>query len=307
MVSTRTGLRWPPAYGQLLAAARGKIPFPRYSVQQLRHLEHNDAILGFVVLPFFWQTWWFRIGIGGVLLVAVAGVVRTVERQRLRRRVEFLEHQHAIERERIRIAQDIHDDLGAGLTQIGLLADLGASNNTDQEQVRCNFEKIEGRARRALTSLDEIVWAVNPRNDNLPQLADYLCRIADECFETGAIRCRKDVPTGLPQVPVATEMRHNLALAVKEALTNALKHSAARTTWLRLKWNAPALNVIVEDDGAGFEVDGSRSADSNGLSNQENRMRDIGGAVEIVSVPGQGTRVEFRVRLTEPGPVTDAC
>jgi signal transduction histidine kinase len=145
-------------------------------------------------------------------------------------------------------------------------------------------------------SLDEIVWAANPRNDFLPRLADYLCHLADDCFETGDVRCRKEVPTGLPAIPVGAEVRHNLAMAVKEALANSLKHARANTVRLRLEWNAPELVVTVEDDGTGFDVEKTRPL-GNGLGNQATRMKDIRGAVEIISSPGYGTRSMFRVKL----------
>jgi signal transduction histidine kinase len=162
--------------------------------------------------------------------------------------------------------------------------------------VQGNLEKIQARARGAVSALDEIVWAVNPRNDNLTRLADYLCHVANDCFEVGPARCRKEVPTNLPPVPVGTDVRHNLMLAVKEALTNALKHSGARTVWLRLNWSDPELSVLVEDDGRGFDS-GHVDSNGNGLRNQSTRMKDIGGIVEINSAVGRGTRVQFRVRL----------
>ncbi len=260
----------------------------------------TGAALKFIVQPFLWQTWWFRLGTGAVLVAMLAWGIRTYERRRVRRKLEELERRNAIERERTRIARDIHDDLGAGLAQIGLLADLGSSQSADAQQAETSFSKIGARARAAVSSLDEIVWAANPRNDNLPRLADYLSHLADECFEHGPLRCRKEIPTGLPPVPVGAEARHHLALAVKEALTNALRHSGARTVWLRLKWEAPDLVVSVEDDGAGMkEPPEGELAD--GLRNQVARMKDIGGTVEIHSSPGQGTRVLFQARLVAPG------
>ncbi len=177
-----------------------------------------------------------------------------------------------------------------------MLADLGLSQTADPEQKQTSFSKIGGRARAAASALDEIVWAANPRNDNLPRLADYLCQLADDCFESSPIRCRKEVPLGLPAVPVGAELRHQLALTVKEALTNALKHSAAQTVRLRLTWTAPDLLVAVEDDGAGFEPGGDAPR-GNGLRNQAARMQEIGGTVEIKSAPGQGTQVTLRVSL----------
>ena len=210
--------------------------------------------------------------------------------------MQFLERQHAIERERARIARDIHDELGAGLTQIGLLADLGLSPTADPEQKQTSFSKIGSRARAAAGALDEIVWAANPRNDNLKRLADYLCQLADDCFDSSPVRCRKEVPLDLPAVPVGAELRHHLALTVKEALTNALKHSGARTVRLRLAWQAPDLLVAVEDDGVGFDPGESASL-GNGMRNQVARMQEFGGTVEVKSAPGQGTQVTLRVSV----------
>ena len=254
------------------------------------------AMLNLVVEPFVWQTWWFRLTAGTSLVAVLAWSIRVYERRKVRRKLEELERRNAIERERTRIARDIHDDLGAGLAQIGLLADLGATQAADAQKVETTFSTIGARARTAVSALDEIVWAANPRNDSLPRLADYLCHLADECFEHGSLRCRKEVPTGLPPIAVGAELRHNLALAVKEALANVLKHSGAQTVWLRLKWEAPNLVVSVEDDGVGLR-EGAEGELADGLRNQAARMKDIGGTVEIRSAPGQGTRVIFQVSL----------
>ena len=151
-----------------------------------------------------------------------------------------------------------------------------------------------------MRSLDEIVWAANPRNDFLPRLADYLCHLADDSFEAGEVRCRKEVPTGLPSIPVRAEIRHNLALAVKEALANTLKHARAQTVRLRLEWSVPHLAITVADDGVGFDLK-KKSTSRNGLGNQAARMEEIGGQFQIVSEPGRGTKVEFRIRLETAG------
>ncbi len=248
------------------------------------------------VQPFLWQTWPFRIGVAVLTLAGLALAVRTYERRRVRIQLASLERQRDIERERARIARDIHDDLGAGLAQIALLADLGAAPQQDLEGGKAQFARIADRARTAIDALEEIVWAANPRNDNLARLADYVCQSADECFEAGETRCRKDVPSPLPEVPVSAEVRHNLALAVKEALTNVFKHSRARTVWLRLRWADPELTIEVEDDGQGFSSAGQFPA-GNGLANQAARMKEIQGTVRVHSVAGQGTKVTFQVRL----------
>jgi len=143
--------------------------------------------------------------------------------------------------------------------------------------------------------MDEIVWAVNPQNDNLTRLADYLCQVADDCFADNPIRLVKDVPMQLPAIPVRAEVRHDLTLAVKEAFTNLLRHSRASEVRLRLSWNKPGLEISVEDNGCGF--DPAIPSQGNGLANQKARLKRIGGTVELASQAGSGTRIVFRVRL----------
>ena len=259
----------------------------------------NDlgAQLAFIVDPFYWQTWWFRLAALAAFTCGIVAVVRYVSFRRLRNRLQLLEQETALQRERQRIARDIHDELGASLTQIGMLAGFGMDTLEDRPQTQQHLGTIATRARRAVTALDEIVWAVNPRNDSLPRLADYLCRIADDCCEASAtVRCRKEVPTGLPPVPVRAEVRHNLALAVKEAINNALKHGRPETVWLRLNWNAPQLFAEVADDGVGFDPVLAQGQ-GNGLGNQSARLKDIEGTLAIESEPGRGTRVRFWVRI----------
>jgi signal transduction histidine kinase len=245
--------------------------------------------------PRFWQRWWFLGLMAGVVLVSVALTVQMLERRRAQRRIQWLERERAVAVERARIARDIHDELGAELAQIGLLADIGGGGAESVGERDRNFNRIARRARSVVASLDEIVWAVNPRNDNLARLADYLCRIADECFEETSIRCRKEVPTGLPEFPVGSETRHDLTLAVKEAFTNLLKHSGASEAWLKLVWNEPDLTICVEDNGCGF--DSSTARRGNGLENQRTRLDRNGGTVELESAPGRGTRLIIRIRL----------
>jgi signal transduction histidine kinase len=248
------------------------------------------------VIPRFWQSGWFQAAGALAGLALIAALVLIPARRKARRDLERLERAHALERERARIAQDIHDELGAGLAQIGLLADLGQGETADPGETRRSLVGIGQRARASVMALDEIVWAVDPGNDNLPRLADYLCRLAEECFENTAIRCQREVPTGLPRVPIQADTRHNLILAVKEALTNALRHAHAPVVSLRLIWNDPNLVVLVEDNGSGF--DPAHLSDlGNGLCNQRTRLRRIGGTVELTTQPGMGTRVLFQVPL----------
>ena len=250
-----------------------------------------------LLIPRFWQQKWFFPIVGIGLLVMVAGTVGLIERRRANWQIQRLERERAVAAERTRIARDIHDEVGAELAQIGLLADLGMESQGNRESDR--FGQIAKHSRYLVAVMDEIVWAVNPQNDNLTRLADYLCQMADECFSDSSVRLVKEVPTQLPEFPIRAEVRHDLTLAVKEAFANLLKHSHATEARVRLLWNEPDLKICVEDNGCGFkpEVPGQ----GNGLVNQQVRLKRIGGTIELTSQPGGGTRIVFRTKLEGAG------
>jgi signal transduction histidine kinase len=239
-------------------------------------------------------------------VVLVGAGVWFETRRRLRRRLEKLEREQAVERERTRIAKDIHDDLGASLTRITMLSQSVRGETQIPEYVSTNLERIFGTARELTRALDEIVWAVNPRHDTLESLANYLSRFAYDFLSVAEIRCRLDLPLQLPAVLVTTEVRHNLFLAFKEALNNVVKHAAASEVQVALKLEANQLTLTVADNGRDFVVNDpapkppmnpDRIMHGHGLPNMKRRLAEIGGACEIQGVPGQGTTVTFRVPL----------
>jgi len=247
----------------------------------------------------FWHRWWVIALSALILSGGIAAVVVLRERALARHRIRRAESEQAVVQERTRIAQDIHDELGSSLAQIGWLADLGGGgelSGSGAAEARGSFATIAQRARAAVAALDEIVWAVNPHNDNLQQLADYIGRLVDECSQSGRTRCRKEIPDTLPPVAIRAELRHNLTLVVKEALANTLQHAGAASLWLRLKWEAPDLEIVVEDDGCGFDPVTTHEM-GNGLRNQRARMAKIGGEVDVRSAVGQGTSTRIRLRL----------
>lgn len=247
------------------------------------------------IVPRIWQRGWFLLSIGALVLGATAVATRLIYKKRVRRELDRLRQIHLVEQERVRIARDIHDELGASLAQIALLADMGEAGLDNSEKARRNLNTIARRSRSAVVSLDEIVWAVNPENDTLQRVVDYLCRMANEASEESPIRCLTDAPQGLPMIPVSADARHNLTLAVREAITNAQNHSGATEINLHVAWNAPVLSVEVVDNGHGFDVQ-SPGGHGNGLENQRARMKQIGGSVELESRP-TGVRLIFRVNL----------
>jgi ligand-binding sensor domain-containing protein/signal transduction histidine kinase len=252
----------------------------------------ETPLLALTVQPYVWESTWFRLLVAAAALGVLAGSARLVERRRYKRRLALLETRHAVERERLRISQDMHDDIGSILTQVSQLSDLGQSEAGGQPASRGHFERIGAQARAAVQALDEIVWATNPKNDNLPRFAEYVCHFADEFFEDTTVRCWQEVPTDLPNVPLRADLRHNVFLAVKEAFSNVLKHSGATEVWLRLALLDSRVVLEIEDNGRGFDPR-QTSPHSNGLGNMKTRLAECGGEAEILSQPGKGTKLRF--------------
>jgi signal transduction histidine kinase/ligand-binding sensor domain-containing protein len=262
----------------------------------------------FHVLPHFWQTAWFRTTAIVVLVLAASGGVWFDTRRRLHRKLERLERQRALERERARIARDIHDDLGASLTRITMLSQVAHGAEAEPARAAASLDQIFGTARELTRSLDEIVWAVNPKHDTLESLAGYLGKFTQDYLRAAHIRCRLDVPMQLPAWVLTSEVRHNLFLAVKEALHNVVKHAGAMEVRITLTLANGSFVWEVEDNGGGFDAGGGngnsagnagRLASGNGLANMRNRLAEVGGGCEVQSTPGAGTRVKFVVPVKE--------
>jgi len=266
---------------------------------------NNDGIwneggdtLAFTVLPYFRETWVFKAILGLATLATLGLVVALVQRQRYRRRLERVERQREMEKERARIARDLHDDLGTSLTQISMLSALANREKTSVDEAKELIQTVHGRAREMVIALDEIVWAVNPKNDSLPGLASYLAHFAEEFFRPTGIRFRLNIPPQLPSLPVSAESRHHLFLAFKEALNNTARHSGATLIQVSVEILADEAAIQVEDNGCGFESKADASSQSgNGLINMRRRLEQIGGRTELQSLSGKGTTVIFHVPL----------
>jgi len=254
------------------------------------------AAFRLVVQPYFWERASFLAAALLALLGGVALLVRRITQQRLRRKLEALRQQQQIERERTRIAQDLHDDLGAGLTEISLTSDLAVNSGLPENEARQYTQEIGTRAREMVQRMDEIVWAVNPRNDSVASLSVYACQYAQQLLKPLGIACRLDVEPGLPETPLNAEQRYNFFLAFKEAINNVAKHSSATELHLAIHAEAGKLVFLVADNGRGFEA-GREQAGADGLRNIRERIARMGGECAISSQPGEGTRVSLRVPL----------
>jgi signal transduction histidine kinase len=247
------------------------------------------------ILPHFYETWWFQGLASCSALGLIFGGVRYRFNLKLRHKTEEMDRRHALERERARIARDIHDDLGSSLTLIAVMGDLA-----DQDKDGDRVKKMSVTARQAIKSLDEIVWAVNPRNDRLVHLIDYICGYTVDYLNAAHIRCRMDVPEQMPPHDVSSNIRYNIFLVVKEALQNVMKHSGANEVRLHICLAPAGLEIVISDNGRGFSL-APDDALADGLRNMRQRMTDIGGRLAIDSEPGAGTSVTLNFPLPSGG------
>jgi signal transduction histidine kinase len=262
----------------------------------------NDlgASLSFRVMPFFWNTWWFRTVAVAAFTLTVIAFVRYVSFRRLRLQLQHLEAQAALHKERARIAKDIHDDLGASLTQISLLGELAHQDRVKPEKVVDHITKISTTARRAVKSLDEIVWAVNPRNDTLAHFIDYAGQFALDYLRLAGVRCRLNLPEHVPTRELSTDVRHNLFLVVKEAINNTVKYAHATELRLQIAVTDEKLELTIEDNGVGF-VEPADAPGADGLRNMHQRMTDIGGQCWIQGRPGAGAKIMLELPWSQNG------
>ncbi len=282
------------------ACSYHKLPAGRYRfraipVDAFGHQAGIGVMLPIVLIPPFYASWWFWTIITLVGIAAIIGGVRYVARQRLQRELASSERRRAVESERMRIAQDIHDDMGARLTQISLVSTLALRHAPLSSPLHDELRRLDQTAREVVIALDEIVWAVNPAHDTLEGLGNYLSQYVTEIIARSPLRCRLEIPALLPARFVSSGVRHHLLMAVKEALNNAVKHSGATELHVLLTFAEPILTLRIADNGRGFDPQPAPSG--NGIANMNRRLQAVGGCCDIRSAAGQGAQVTLTVKL----------
>lgn len=248
-----------------------------------------------VITPAFWQTAWFNIIALAALVALVFVIARYITRRNLKERILVLEKEQALQQERNRIARDIHDDLGSGLTKIAILSEVAKTRVGDTAFATANLGLISSASRELVDNLQDIVWVLNPRNDSLESLCLYIKKFAEGFFENTPVKLAVAFPPVMPAGTLTEEKRRSLFLAVKESCNNALKHASCGNVRILIN-KEDVLTIMVADDGNGFNKDGvSRFA--NGLQNMQARMAQAGGGYQITSIIGKGTEVMITMPL----------
>jgi|GEM_PF-932120 len=249
----------------------------------------EGAALGITVLPAWWQTLWADIGALVLFAAVVAAAARHWAQRKFKRKLERLEREHALEKERTRIARDLHDDLGGGLIEIGLLADRLAI--TAPTEIRTPLRTLASRTRRLGAELASIIWAVNAKNESLDRLALFVRLYSRRLFLNSSIECVVTGAETIPPLPLSPDTQHHLLAIAKEAVNNALKHSHATHVSVEMRQIDQTFELCVEDNGTGFAVDAAEAMEGNGLQNMKARAAEIGGSLKIDSGPERGTIV----------------
>jgi signal transduction histidine kinase len=246
----------------------------------------------FSIAPAWWQTWWFRTVLGLLIIVLLIIGFRFYYRRKLEKQMAWLEKQQAIEKERTRIATDMHDDLGAGLSRIKYLSQ-SLLNKKGHEIMKPELEKITTFSDEMSEKMGEIIWALNEKNDTLADLIAYTRSYAMEYLANHNIQCEAHTPMHLPATFIPGEIRRNIFLAVKESLHNIVKHANASKVDFSVELNGQ-IQIVIHDNGKGIDWNKQRPY-SNGLQNIQKRMNEIKGKADFL--PAQGTKVLLRIPL----------
>jgi signal transduction histidine kinase/ligand-binding sensor domain-containing protein len=256
----------------------------------------NSNHYRFIITPPFWQTWWFiTLAVLSAALLLVF-IVRRESTRRIREKLLRLEKQQAIEQERNRISQDMHDDLGSGLTRIAILSEVVRRKMNSPGEAGPHIDSISAAARNLVDSLNEIIWSLNPDNDKLENLLAYLREYAGRFLEPAGITLHTAFGEEPEHIMLTEEQRRFIFLVVKEALHNIVKHAGATEVQLHVTYEPELLQVQVIDNGRGFSPD-EKAGSGNGLANMQLRMKKIGANYSIRSAPGKGTTITLRIPL----------
>jgi signal transduction histidine kinase/ligand-binding sensor domain-containing protein len=255
--------------------------------------EPKELIM-FTILSPYWKAWWFYTIIAMLVIAITTVILRFLFQSRLRERLAELERHRQMEKIRQRISSDIHDDIGSGLTKISLISQMAKMDMAADKNIESHLTRLSGSAIDLSERLQEIVWAMNPRHDDLNSMVSFFRAYAADYFEDTNMSIRFDFPNNAPPLPLNPDLRRNLFLCIKEALNNIVKHANASTVELKIKLLKNALLLEIRDNGAGFDTNDNKAL-SNGLINMSRRMEEVNGKLSVISSPGSGTSLSFNV------------
>ncbi len=270
----------------------------RYIVQRANsagQLGKEIEVVEVVAEEVFWKNGWFL-----ACCIAAASLLTFVfayfyNRDKQQEQILEFEKSQTIERERFRIAREMHDDIGSGLSAINLLTEI-ALNKSKNPQMAVEIARIATSAREIHARIQEIIWTTNLQNDTLNSLLHYLQRFATERFSPTGIALHFDLPENIPVHSISGERRRAVFLAFKEALQNVVKHAKTASVEIQTSVSDKHLSISIRDRGKGFDPKIATRELGNGLPNMKKRLEDVGGKCRIESGSG-GTLVVLQLPL----------
>ena len=251
--------------------------------------------VGFTILPPFWATWWFRILV--VLAIACAAwlVFRAVLHRRLRKQRERLERERAVLEERIRIARDLHDDLGSGLASIGMESELAVMEAADTV-AREAFKRVSESARNVSDDMRRIIWAMGSGQESLGDLLAYVRGFAGEMLDQAGVELDFKHEVNDPQRLLTVEQRKHLVLFTKEALHNVVRHADATVVAFTAHQRNGQVHWSISDNGTGYDQR-TRDGMGTGTISMKERAQQLNAELKVDSAPGEGTSITLRIPI----------
>jgi ligand-binding sensor domain-containing protein/two-component sensor histidine kinase len=245
----------------------------------------NLAFVKIIITPPIWQTWWFVT----LIIILISFFIYYLSTIRIKNQLE-------IEKLKLKIASDLHDNIGAGLTEISILSELAERDKTIvNSNSKKDLQKISDTARYLVDSMSDIVWVVNPQRDSLHDLIVKLKDSYNEFFSSIGISFQVNNVEKSDDIRLPMEYKQNLLLMFKEAINNAIKHSSCKKIILEAFFKNNLIEIILKDDGIGFNSGLIRYG--NGITNMENRAKKLKGILSLTAESGRGTVVKFSGKL----------
>ncbi len=277
--------------------AYGNYTFKVFAKDKYDNIKSSVAQLNIYVEPYFWETLWFRWG--SILLLSILLVIATryYLSVKFNRKLKMIEAERALENERIRISNDMHDELGASVTKMSLLSELAKRNSDNPEYIKENLRQISDMGHSLASTMDEIVWAVNPKNDRLDKLIYYTVQYVEDYLSLAGIEVMLDIPEEMPDKFISAEVRHNIFLVIKEAVNNIVKHSGADKAKLSvLLTEKDKISFSLSDNGKGIDFD-KIDKFRNGLQNMRKRIENLNGFFEMKNLEDMGISIHFSLNI----------
>ncbi len=287
--------------GENRTVSYSHLPFGKYTfeIKTGNNKKNNNIAYASVALsipPRFWERKSLQLLSFILFILFVIAVTKYINGIKYKRKLHLLELEQALEKERIRISKDMHDEVGANLTKMSLLGEIAKKYISDPGKLKKYLNQITNTGVEVASSLDELVWTVNPKNDKLDRLISYIVQFVEDFLSTTDIKLNLTLPEKIPSDYISAELRHTIFSVIKEAVNNSIKHSKCSKISLKFVLKENILQVIIKDNGIGYDFNKIDNF-SNGLNNMKTRIESVNGKIIFISKPLNGTEIKIELKI----------